>query len=77
MAKIEKIIEKMKVQPKGIKLSEAEKVLNFYGYIHVRTKGSHKHFRNDKGDVITIKIENPLKIAYINDILNRIEDSIL
>lgn len=38
---MEKIIEKMKNQPNGIKLQEAEKVLNGYGYNKNRQRGSH------------------------------------
>lgn len=73
MASVEKIIEKMKQQPNGIKPEEAEKVLKAYGYIPVRQKGSHKHYLNrETGDLTTIKQENPLKKVYIVDILNRI-----
>lgn len=58
MAAVEKIIEKMKRQPNGIRPEEAI-----------------KHYLNKKtGDLITIKQENPLKKAYIVDILNRIEE---
>lgn len=69
---VEKIIKKMERQPNGIKYSEASKVLNEYGYKLVRNKGSHRHFRNEAGDVITIKEENPLKAVYVKDVLNRI-----
>lgn len=69
MASIEKIVKKMKNQPNGIRDSEAQKVLEYYGYRLDRQKGSHK-----QGDVITIKSENPLKAVYIKDILNRIEE---
>lgn len=62
----------MKTQPRGIRYEEAVKVLNYFGYILVRTRGSHRHFRNDSGDLITIKYETPLKISYVNDILSRI-----
>jgi predicted RNA binding protein YcfA (HicA-like mRNA interferase family) len=31
------------------------------GFLLVRRKGSHRHFRNNHGDVITIKEDNPLK----------------
>ncbi len=73
MPSIGKIIEKMHEQPNGIKPSEAEKVLIASNYIPVRQKGSHKHYLNrDTGDLITIKQENPLKKAYIIDILRRI-----
>ena len=72
MANVDKIIEKMKRQPNGIKMSEANKVLTVYGYRLGRQRGSHRQYINKKGDVITIKDETPLKAVYIRDILNRI-----
>lgn len=72
MAGIEKIIEKMKCQPNGIKAEEAERVLISYGYNPVRQKGSHRHYLHESGDLITIKIDNPLKAVYVKDILSRI-----
>lgn len=73
MATSEKIIDKMIRQPNGIRPEEAEKVLREHGYEAVRQKGSHKHYLNkETGDLITIKQENPLKKAYVIDILNRI-----
>lgn len=63
----------MKQQPNGIRPEEVEKVLGIYGYVPSRQKGSHKHYLNKKtGDLITIKQENPLKKAYVLDVLNRI-----
>jgi predicted RNA binding protein YcfA (HicA-like mRNA interferase family) len=70
MATVEKIIEKMKNQPRGIRLEEAEKVLAANGYIFNRQKGSHRHYINGIGDLITLK--DPLKISYVNEILERI-----
>lgn len=73
VANVDKIIEKMKRQPNGIRPEEVEKVLKAYGYEPVRQKGSHKHYLNkETGDLITIKQESPLKKAYIVDVLNRI-----
>jgi len=70
---VEKIIDKMKRQPNGIRPEEAEKVLKEYGYEPVRQKGSHKQYLNtETGDLTTIKQESPLKKAYVVDILNRI-----
>ena len=75
MSKTDKIIEKMRRQPNGIRLEEAEKVLRAYGYELVRQKGSHGQYLNlQTGDVITIKRESPLKKAYIMDILYRIDN---
>ena len=73
MPSVEKIIEKMKRQPNGIRENEANKVLNAYGYYCDRVKGDHGQYLNkDTGDLITIKLDSPLKRVYIEDILQRI-----
>ena len=73
VASVEKLIEKMKRQPNGIRPDEAEKVLAAFGYLPVRQKGSHVHYLNRQtGDLTTIKQENPLKKAYVVDVLSRI-----
>ena len=73
MPSVEKIVEKMKRQPNGVRLEEAEKVLKAYGYAPVRQKGSHKQYLNEEtGDLITIKQESTLKKVYIVDIIHRI-----
>ena len=72
MPTIEALIEKMNNQPNGISFNEAKRVLENYGFILVRTSGSHNNFRNSKGEVITIKKEQPLKAVYVKDILERI-----
>lgn len=73
MSSVDKIIDKMRRQPNGIRPEEAEKVLNAYGYKLVRHKGSHKQYLNmETGKLTTIKQENPLKKVYVIDILNRI-----
>ena len=72
MADVSKIIEKMKRQPNGINMAEADKVLTAYGYRLARQKGSHCHYINKNGNVITVKKENPLKAVYVKDILSRI-----
>lgn len=70
---VDKIIEKMKNQPNGIRPEEVEKVLKNYKYEYVRQKGSHRHYLNKAtGDLITIKQENPLKRVYVEDVLKRI-----
>ncbi len=69
---IKKLIDKMKHQPNGVRFEEAEKVLEYYEYQMVRQKGSHAHFLNKNGDLITIKVDQPLKRVYVVDILRRI-----
>ena len=72
MPTVEKIILKMKTQPHGIRLAEAEKVLVHYGYRLARQKGSHRHYINSVGDVLTLK--DPLRSAYVAEILKRISE---
>lgn len=72
MSTIEKLIAKMQQQPHGIRMAEAHKALLFAGYELARQKGSHCHYINKHGDVITIKEDNPLKAVYVRDILSRI-----
>ena len=70
MPSVKKIIEKMKNQPRGIRLEEAEKVLAAFGYDFNRQRGSHRHYLSAQGDRITLK--DPLKISYVEKILERI-----
>ncbi|WP_027416603.1 type II toxin-antitoxin system HicA family toxin [Aneurinibacillus terranovensis] len=72
MARIEKLIRKMKNRPNGISFDEIAKALNYHGYILVRKNGSHRNFRNASGDVIIIKESNPVKAVYVKDVLARI-----
>ncbi|QZT34679.1 type II toxin-antitoxin system HicA family toxin [Caldalkalibacillus thermarum TA2.A1] len=72
MAGVEKIIKKMEQSPHEIRFNEIVNVLNHYGYIEVRVKGSHHHFRNEEGDLITIPKHNPVKAVYVKDVLTRI-----
>ena len=60
----------MKNQPRGIRLTEAEKVLTAYGYHFNRQRGSHRYYLNNDGDLIMLK--DPLKISYIIELLERI-----
>ena len=73
MSDLQKIISKMKRQPNGIRFQELRKVLEYNDYtMKSRTGTSHRQFINSKGDVITIKEENPLKAVYVKDVLKRI-----
>ena len=72
MPNIDKILQKMKRQPNGIRFQELRKVLEYNGYkMKSKTGTSHRQFINSKGDVITIKEENPLKAVYVKDVLKR------
>ena len=73
MASVLKLIGKMERQPHGIRYEEARKVLEEYGYKVTSQKGSHRSFRNDEGDLLTIKEDTPtIKKHYVDKILSRI-----
>ena len=72
MAGIEKLISKMKNQPNGIRFQEAHRVLEAKGYRFDRQRGSHCHFVNTTGDVISIPKRDTIKQVYVTAILERI-----
>ena len=73
MASVDKIIEKMRRQPHGIRYEEGKKVLEHNGYKITTQKGSHRSFRDADGDLVTIKEETPLHKHYIDKILDRLK----
>ena len=76
MAKVEKLIEKMKNQPNGITFEEASKVLTAKGYQFARQNSSHCAYKNDSGDIITIVKRKPtIKKVYVIEILERIGET--
>ena len=74
MAGVDKVVAKMKRQPNGISIDEAEKVLNHYGYAYDRQNGSHKTYIHKNGDTLTIPKRRPtIKPIYVKKILDKIE----
>lgn len=59
MAKIEKLIDKMRRKPKGITFAEIKKVLEHAGYSEVSDRGSLHHYRNAQRLLTTVKSDNP------------------
>ena len=72
MASVEKLIQKMKNQPNGVRYQEAHRVLEAKGYRFDRQRGSHCHFVNETGDVISIAKRETVKKVYVTAILERI-----
>jgi len=75
MASIDKVVEKMKRQPNGIRIEEADRVLRHYGYDLVHQKGSHRQYRNEQGVKLTVPERKPtIKPCYVDEILKIIKD---
>ena len=73
MASIDKLVDKLKRQPNGISIEDADKVLTYYGYVLDRQKGSHRQYINKGGDVLTIPERRPtIKAFYVSAIINRL-----
>ena len=73
MASAGKIVAKMKRQPNGIRIEEADSVLRYYGYNLDRQKGSHRQYINADGDVLTVVERKPnIKSFYVGEILSRL-----
>ncbi|GHU88400.1 hypothetical protein FACS1894202_04420 [Clostridia bacterium] len=73
MPSVEKIIEKMRNQPNGIRFIEADKVLMACGFVFERQKGSHRRYSNGT-EHLTLPESNPIKAFYVREILKLAED---
>jgi len=73
MPAVDKIITKMKNQPNGISIDEADIVLRHHNYRLDRQKGSHRQYITSSGDRLTIPERRPtIKPVYVKEILRRI-----
>ena len=73
MAGVDKVVAKMKRQPNGISIDDADKVLKHYGYKFDRQNGSHRTYINKDGDTLTIPKKRPtIKPIYVKKILDKI-----
>jgi predicted RNA binding protein YcfA (HicA-like mRNA interferase family) len=65
VGKIEKLIAKLKSNPKDFKWKELKKILAHYGYLEIKRKGksggSRRKYINDRKDVISLHEPHPEK----------------
>jgi len=69
MSKYDKLIEKLKNNPKNVDFKILKKILEEYGYLGINTGGSHWVFRKDGKESITIPYKKPIKIIYVKKVL--------
>ena len=48
MSTIKKALDEIKAYKKGISVDDARRVLEYYGFVNVHTKGSHMKFKHKK-----------------------------
>lgn len=75
MSRVEKVIEKMRNQPKGIRPEEAEKVLLSLGYYVDNQRGSHRQYRHKTKAPFTLVWENPVERYLIKEILTMVDEA--
>ena len=75
MSQFDKLLQRIKALDKNMRFEEVAKVLNHYGYDMRGPSGgsSHKTFRKDGKQPITIPMHDPIKRAYIEEVKNLIE----
>lgn len=54
MSRREKLIEKMRRSPKGIRFTEVEALLGHEGFVLFNSRGSHRNYHAPRGRSLTI-----------------------
>lgn len=71
MSKLEKLIARFLASPPEVRFEEVVTLLKAFGYIEVRTRGSHHVFENAQGDTIVVpkKKGQKVKRTYVKEIV--------
>jgi predicted RNA binding protein YcfA (HicA-like mRNA interferase family) len=68
MSKTEKLIEKIKENPKHVRFEDIAKALNAKGYDIINVRGSHYAFSNGKITLTVIKPHGGNKFCHVMDV---------
>lgn len=77
MTKRDKRLKKLRQNPKDVSFDELKQVLEDFGFVHVRSSGSHHTFIaiiGDKNWRLTIPFNRPIKTPYIKQSLEAIDE---
>lgn len=75
MTKAEKLIERMRANPKDWRMSSLEVVATHYGVTVRKTGGSHFVFLHPESDIaVSIPFRRPIKPVYVSQFLALIDD---
>ncbi|PCJ17305.1 MAG: hypothetical protein COB02_13840 [Candidatus Cloacimonadota bacterium] len=75
MSKIEKLLKKMRSNPKDWKIEQIETLANRFGIQVRKTGGSHFVFYHELSNIaVTIPFKRPIKSIYINQFLILVDD---
>jgi predicted RNA binding protein YcfA (HicA-like mRNA interferase family) len=79
MTKRDKRLQRLRQNPKNVSFDALKRVLEDYGFEHIRTAGSHHTFVAVIGEHnwrLTIPFNRPIKIPYIRQALSAIDEII-
>ena len=68
MVKKEKLLEKIKTNPKNVRFEEVCKILKDRGYDIINTKGSHYSFSNGQKTLTIVKPHGGNKFCHVIDV---------
>ena len=71
MSKLDKLIQKFLAHPAEVRFEDVSYILEAFGYVEVRSRGSHHSFENAEGNVIVIpkKGGKLVKRTYVEQII--------
>ncbi|MEA3456688.1 MAG: type II toxin-antitoxin system HicA family toxin [Campylobacterota bacterium] len=74
MSKKEKLIRAIKNNPTNIKFEDLKKILEELGYSAINRGGSHYIFTKNNCDSLTIPYKKPVKVIYVKQVIQIIEE---
>ena len=73
MARAEKLLDKMRRNPRDWRIERLQAIAEAYGVAWVHEGGSHCTFRTSKGEKLTVPAKRPIKPVYIRQFIDLID----
>ncbi len=74
MGRKEKLLEKIKNNPRDVRFEEIDKLLSYYGFVKRNTGGSHNVYKHEELPLrLSIPFNRPIRRPYIEEALKAIE----
>ncbi len=77
MGKTEKLLDKIKINPKHVRFDDLIKVLKYRGYDIINIRGSHYSFSNSETTITVVKPHGGSKFCHVLDVKEVIKKCLL
>ena len=75
MSKADKLVARMRANPRGWRMEELETVASRHGVVVRKTGGSHFVFTHEAADLaVTVPFKRPIKPVYITQLLALLDE---